>query len=98
MGKIRLAMGVLVVWALHVLAAPVEFNRDIRPILSDRCFACHGPDPGNRTSKLRLDIESDAKGDLGKGRRGIVPCQPEQSEVYKRLTIANKALRMPTET
>ena len=42
----------------------VEFNRDIRPILSDRCYACHGPDQANRKSKLRLDIEGGAKADV----------------------------------
>ncbi|MDQ6705978.1 MAG: hypothetical protein M3Z85_08430, partial [Acidobacteriota bacterium] len=43
----------------------VEFNRDIRTILSDRCYACHGPDQAKRTSKLRLDSEASAKADLG---------------------------------
>ena len=50
----------------------VEFNRDIRPILSDRCYACHGPDQGKRISKLRLDTEAGAKSDLG-GHFAIVP-------------------------
>lgn len=76
-------------------AAVVEFNRDIRPILSDRCFACHGPDAGNRKSKLRLDQEAGAKADLGKGRFGIVPGRPDDSEVFKRIASANPALRMP---
>jgi len=88
-------------WFLGFAAAalpagePLQFNRDIRPILSDRCFACHGPDKNNRKSLLRLDVEADAKKDLGKGRRGIVPGDPAQSEVYKRLISTNKTLRMP---
>jgi hypothetical protein len=76
-------------------AAELNFNRDIRPILSDRCFACHGPDPGNRKSNLRLDVEAEAKADLGGGRRGVVEGQPEASGVIQRVTSRNKSLRMP---
>lgn len=74
---------------------PAHFNRDIRPILSDRCFTCHGPDEGARKSPLRLDIEKSAKADLGKGRVGLAPGNPERSEVYKRIVSTNQALRMP---
>src|SRR5580700_28337 len=73
--------------------ATVEFNRDIRPIFSDRCYTCHGPDQANRKSKLRLDIEAGAKGDLG-GHFGIVPGHPAKSEVIRRIT-AGEGLRMP---
>src|SRR6185295_10843611 len=72
-----------------------EFNRDIRPIFSDRCFSCHGPDAAKRASKLRLDRDADAKADLGSGRRGLIPGDPERSEVYRRITSSNAALRMP---
>jgi hypothetical protein len=72
---------------------PIEFNRDIRPIFSDRCYTCHGPDQANRKSKLRLDIEAGAKGDLG-GHFGIVPGHPAKSEVIRRIT-AGEGLRMP---
>lgn len=75
--------------------AGLEFNRDVRPILSDRCFFCHGPDSSNRKTKLRLDREEDAKADLGKGRFGIVPGKPAESEIYKRITSSSKTLRMP---
>src|ERR1700684_1553099 len=71
----------------------VEFNRDIRPIFSDRCYTCHGPDQANRKSKLRLDIEAGAKADLG-GHFGIVPGDPSKSEVVKRIT-ADENRRMP---
>ena len=46
-------------------AQEVEFNRDIRPIFSDRCYACHGPDQANRKTKLHFDTEPGAKQDLG---------------------------------
>src|SRR5690349_16466901 len=49
----------LTIWPLA--AQPVEFNRDIRPILSDRCFACHGPDAARRMAGLRLDVDGGAK-------------------------------------
>src|ERR1700737_2332489 len=73
--------------------ATVEFNRDIRPIFSDRCYACHGPDQANRKSKLRLDIETGAKADLG-GHFGIVPGDPSKSEVIHRVAT-DDSRRMP---
>ena len=76
-------------------AAKLEFNRDVRPILSDRCFSCHGPDRAARKSALRLDLESSAKADQGKGRFGIVPGDAARSEVFKRVSSDNRTLRMP---
>src|SRR3954452_21172528 len=78
-----------------VFAADIQFNRDIRPILSDRCFACHGPDRNNRKANLRLDIEAEAKAALKGNRFAIVPGKPDQSEVYKRITSTSNGLRMP---
>src|SRR5579871_1900238 len=72
----------------------VEFNRDIRPILSDRCYTCHGPDQAQRKSKLRLDLESGAKADLG-GHFAIVPGDPAKSELVRRVSSDDKARRMP---
>src|SRR6266481_9134880 len=80
--------------ALPALAGTVEFNRDIRPIFSDKCYTCHGPDKGNRKSKLRFDTEAGAKADLG-GHFAIVPGDPEKSELVRRVTSENKAMRMP---
>ena len=73
----------------------VQFNRQIRPLLSDRCFACHGPDPGNRQSGLRLDREAEAKADLGKSHFAIVPGDAAHSGIYQRITSSNKGQRMP---
>ncbi|HEY2934388.1 MAG TPA: DUF1553 domain-containing protein [Acidobacteriota bacterium] len=72
----------------------VEFNRDIRPIFSDNCFACHGPDEAKRRSKLRLDTEAGAFVDL-EGRRAIVPGNPQQSEIYRRVSSQDETERMP---
>jgi hypothetical protein len=74
---------------------PVNFNRDIRPVLSDKCFACHGPDSANRQAGLRLDIESAAKSELRSKRFAIVPGDLNKSELYRRISTGNKALRMP---
>jgi Protein of unknown function (DUF1553)/Protein of unknown function (DUF1549)/Concanavalin A-like lectin/glucanases superfamily/Planctomycete cytochrome C len=74
--------------SLTLLGQPVEFNRDIRPILSDRCFACHGPDAATRKTKLRFDLESAA-------RPAIVPGDPDHSKLYQRISSPNPASRMP---
>jgi hypothetical protein len=75
--------------------AVVEFNRDIRPIFSDKCYTCHGPDAANRKTKLRFDVEDGARIELSKGRKAIIPGDPLQSEVYKRVASLDPALRMP---
>jgi hypothetical protein len=73
----------------------IEFNRDIRPILADKCWVCHGPDAPNRKIKLRLDSEEGAKADLGRGRRAIVPNHPEQSQLARRIAAGDEEMRMP---
>jgi len=75
-------------------SAAVEFNRDIRPILSDRCFTCHGPDAGAKKISLRLDSES---GMLAKanGRTAVIPGDAANSELVRRITAEKPALRMP---
>src|SRR3569623_1855674 len=66
----------------------VSYNFDIRPILSDKCYACHGPDAAKRKAHLRLDIADSAYAPLKdtKGGFAIVPGKPEQSELYKRIS------------
>ncbi len=75
-------------------AAPVAFNRDIRPILSDHCYPCHGPDSARRKAGLRLDLESSARADHD-GRRPIVPGDLAASELYRRITAEEADERMP---
>src|SRR5262245_20243858 len=72
----------------------IEFNRDIRPILSENCFLCHGPDSNLRKGKLRLDQEKEALADRG-GYRVIVPGKPAESELYLRITAKDAKERMP---
>ena len=68
---------------------PVAFDREIRPILSNHCFQCHGPDEKARKGKLRLDVRDDA---LERG--AIVPGKPEASELLKRVHADDEKLRI----
>ena len=69
--------------------AELEYNRDVRPILSDRCFHCHGPDSGNRKAGLRLDLADAAYSNLADEgehpRRAIVPGEPDSSALLTRV-------------
>lgn len=91
-----LAAIVLGVPSLPLLAADgsVEFSRDIRPILSDKCFFCHGPDPTHREADLRLDQKEGVLADLG-GYFAVVPGKPDESELMARITADDEFTKMP---
>lgn len=72
----------------------MQFNRDIRPILADNCFQCHGPDKNQRKADLRFDREEDAFADLG-GERALVPGSLEKSMLYQRIISDKKFRKMP---
>jgi hypothetical protein len=84
----------LIIYSAAVSGA-VEFNRDVRPILSDKCFTCHGPDAAAKKVPFRLDKEELAKADLGGGRRAIVEHDPAASMLVSRITAPQKGMRMP---
>lgn len=73
----------------------VDFAREVRPILSDRCFICHGPDAAKREAGLRLDQRPGALQQLASGHTPIVPGKPDQSELLRRLTAHDAEQRMP---
>ena len=71
---------------LSTAASAVDFNRDIRPILSDKCFACHGFDEAERKADLRLDTKEGAFTDLD-GYFALVAGKPEESEAWLRIDL-----------
>jgi mono/diheme cytochrome c family protein len=76
-------------------AAEVRFNRDVRPILSDNCFACHGPDAKQRKAGLRLDLRDDALKPAKSGAAPIVPGAPGKSSVIARIETNDPDALMP---
>src|SRR5882757_2744061 len=75
--------------------AEVQFNRDIRPILAENCFQCHGPDPSHRKSGLRLDGPEAVEKPADSGELAIVRRQPGASSLVARIEAADPAERMP---
>jgi mono/diheme cytochrome c family protein len=91
--------GLLLAWLAVVsfaTAAPkVDFNREIRPLLSDNCFPCHGPDAKKMKAGLRLDVRDIATKPLKSGETAIVPGKPEASELVRRIFATDSDDLMP---
>ena len=92
--KTRAAFHAFACLAIHTFVSSalmaqsaVDFNRDIRPILSDKCFQCHGPDSTHRKAGLRLDTDA--------GRKAIVPGKPGESELFARIVSDESDKHMP---
>jgi hypothetical protein len=75
---------------------PVDFNRDILPILSDNCFTCHGPDEGKRKARLRLDEKEGIFADRG-GYQVVVPGRSADSLLFQKITATDEKMWMPPE-
>lgn len=75
----------------------ISYNRDIRPVLSDKCFSCHGPDVSKVKAGLRLDLPASAFAELekNKGHFAIVPGNPDKSELIKRISSNDPGIMMP---
>ncbi len=77
-------------------AEPLQFNRDIRPILSDRCFKCHGPDKASRKGNLRLDVPDGAYAERPKSHEHVVvPGKPAESLLCRKIFAADPSDAMP---
>ena len=76
-------------------AGAIDFNRDVRPILANHCFKCHGPDDQNRQAGLRLDHRERATAEADSGEIPIVPGKPDESQLIQRIYSTDKSEMMP---
>ncbi len=94
LGSVIVAAGALLLWEAAAAEAPL-FNRDIRPILSDKCFYCHGFDPKHRKADLRLDTPEGAQAITDSDLPAIKPGSSAGSEVWQRISSKNRKEVMP---
>src|SRR3954454_16876949 len=76
-------------------SAQVRFNRDIRPIMAETCFRCHGPDKSSRMAGMRLDVREEALKPTRSGAVPIVPGDPEKSAIVQRVLRADAGVMPP---
>jgi hypothetical protein len=92
----RFTCGISLTLTVAVVAEPLGFNRDVRPILSKTCYACHGPDAAHgRKAGLRLDVREDALKGGESGKPAIVPGDPAASELVRHITSTDPEVMMP---
>jgi hypothetical protein len=94
----RLVGSLLVLAALATPVAAIDFNRDIRPILSNNCFKCHGPDAAERKAGLRLDAREHALNPTESGLVAIVPGKADESELLRRIFATDDEQMPPTDS
>jgi hypothetical protein len=90
-----LTLGLTTISQAEAADPRIEFNRDIRPIISENCFSCHGPDEKARQGGLRLDLAEPALSKLESGKTAIVPGKTADSELVHRITTNDASLKMP---
>src|SRR5215470_7028315 len=84
------ALSILQIASPAVETNQIQFNRDIRPILSENCYACHGPDKNQRKAKLRLDVR-----EVALEKEAIVPGKPEKSKIVQHIFSSDPEEIMP---
>ena len=91
-------ISMLLIMGLTALAnatEPISFNKQIRPILADRCYACHGPDSAQRVSDMRLDQQETTFQELPSGEFPVVKGKPNESAVIHRIVSDDDEIKMP---
>src|SRR4051812_412093 len=102
--RIQIMLGIAICWLMACTSPAavrkstkdqIDFNRDIRPIFSENCYACHGPDKNKRKAGLRFDVKEEPFKKLESGDYAIVPGKPRQSKMIQLITTKDEDDRMP---
>lgn len=90
-----LSVPVLLAFGVPLWAGEISFNRDIKPLLSDNCFTCHGPDEATREGGFRLDLRDSAIAEADSGEHPITPGQASTSSLVDRILSTDESTQMP---